>query len=224
MTPGRTVGGDGPHADQPILTAGAPNGAADVAMVLLHGRGATANGILDLGHELDRSGVAFVAPQASRSRWYPYSFVAPVEQNQPHLDSALRAVDDAVHVALDAGVPRERVVVLGFSQGACLASEWAVRNPDRYGGIVALSGGLLGPDGTTWPEHGGFDGTPAFFGCDEEDQHVPAARVRESAAAFRERGSDVTERLYEGLGHRLNDDEVAWVRDLLDSLLTDAER
>lgn len=223
---GPTVGGDGPHAGQRILTAGAPRGAADAAMVLLHGRGATANGILDLGDELDRSGVSFVAPQANRSRWYPYSFMAPLEQNQPHLDSALRAVGDAVEVAVDAGVSRERVVLLGFSQGACLGSEWAVRNPDRYGGVVALSGALVGPNGTTWSENddteaGGFEGTPAFFGCSDEDPHVPAERVRESAAAFRERGADVTERLYDGMGHTINDDEVAWVRGLLDSLLAD---
>lgn len=219
MTTGPTVGGDGPHAGQPILTAGAPRGAADTAMVLLHGRGATANGILDLGDELDRSGVTFVAPQASRSRWYPYSFLAPREQNQPHLDSALRAVGDAVGVAVGAGVPRERVVILGLSQGACLGSEWAIRHPGRYGGVVALSGGLVGPEGTTWPENGSFDGMPAFFGCDEDDPHVPAWRVEESAAAFRERGADVTERLYEGVGHRVTDDEVAWVRSLLDDLL-----
>lgn len=218
MTPGRTVGGDGPHADQPILTAGAPRGAADAALVLLHGRGATANGILDLGHELARSGVTLVAPQAARSRWYPYSFVAPREQNQPHLDSALRAVGDAVEVAKDAGVPQNRIVILGFSQGACLASEWAIHNPDRYGGIVALSGGLVGPTGTTWPESGTFDGTPAFFGCDEADPHVSAERVRASAAAYRERGADVTERLYDGVGHTVTDDEVVWVRRLLDDL------
>ncbi len=221
MTTGRTVSGDGPHAGQPILTAGAPRGAADAALVLLHGRGATANGILDLGHELDRSGVALVAPQAARSRWYPYSFSAPLEQNQPHLDSALRAVGDAGEVANDAGVPRDRVVVLGFSQGACLGSEWAIRNPARYGGVVALSGGLVGPEGTTWPQNGSFEGTPAFFGCDEDDPHVPIERVRESAAAFRERGADVTERRYEGVGHTVTDDEVAWVRGLIDGLLAD---
>jgi len=221
MTPGRTVGGDGPHAGQPILTAGAPKGAADVAVVLLHGRGATANGILDLGHELDRPGIALVAPQASRSRWYPYSFMAPLEQNQPHLDSALRAVGDALEVAVDAGVPRERVVALGFSQGACLGTEWAIRNPAKYGGIVALSGGLIGPDGTSWPENGTFDATPAFFACDEEDPHVPAERVRESAATYRDRGAEVTARLEEGIGHTVTDGEVEWVRNLLDTLLAD---
>ena len=221
MTPGPTIGGDGPHAGQPILTAGAPKGAADAAMVLLHGRGATANGILDLGDELDRSGVSFVAPQAARSTWYPHSFMAPPERNQPKLDSALRAVGDAVEVAKNAGVPRERVVVLGFSQGGCLGSEWAIRNPAHYGGVIALSGGLVGPNGTTWPENGTFDGTPVFFGCDDEDPHVPAERVRESATAYRERGADVTERLYEGLGHTINDDEVVWVRSLLDALLND---
>jgi predicted esterase len=145
--------------------------------------------------------------------------MASLEQNQPHLESALQAVGDAVEVAVDAGVPRERVVVLGFSQGACLGSEWAVRNPARYGGIVALSGGLIGPDGTAWPERGSFDGTPALFVCDEDDPHVPAERVRESASAYRDRGAEVTARLEEGMGHTVTDGEVAWVRDLLDRIL-----
>lgn len=219
MTTGPTVGGDGPHAGQPILTAGAPKGAAEAAIVLLHGRGATANGILGLGDDLNRSGVAFIAPQAFHSTWYPYSFMAPTAQNQPKLDSALRAVGDAVEVAVDAGVPREKVVILGFSQGACLASEWVLRNPDRYGGVVALSGGLIGPEGSTWDEQGDFEGMPAFFGCSVEDPHIPASRVRESAAAYRERNADVTERLYENMGHTVNDDEMAWIRSLLDQLL-----
>ena len=218
---GPTVSGDGPHAGQPILIAGAPAEAAEVALVLVHGRGATANGILGLGDDLDRSGVAFVAPQANRSTWYPYSFMAPIARNQPNLSSALDAVASAVEVAKNAGIPPERTVLLGFSQGACLASEFAVRNPQRYGGVAALSGGLIGPEGTEWTAPGDFDGTPAFFGCSDEDPHIPASRVRESAEAFRVRDADVSERLYEGMGHTVVDDEMEWVRSLLDDLLGD---
>lgn len=221
---GARVGGDGPHANQPILTAGAPRGAADVALVLLHGRGATANGFLGLADDLGRSGVAAIAPQAERSRWYPYSFMAPIEQNEPHLTSALDAVDSALDVAENAGVPREKTILLGFSQGACLASEYAIRNPARYGGVVAFSGGLVGPEGTEWAiESGsaksGFEETPVFFGCSDDDPHIPAFRVRESAAAFRAAGADVTERLYEGVGHTVVADEMDWLGSLVDSLL-----
>ena len=221
MTTGPTVGGDGPHAGQPILTAGAPKAAAEAALVLLHGRGARPGTVLDLADELGRSGVTHIAPEAYHNTWFPHSFLAERELNQPHLDSALRAVDDAVELALDAGVPRENVVVLGFSQGACLASEYVYRNPERYGGLAALSGCLIGPEGTTWPDADEecTDGTPAFFGCDEDDPHVPAFRVRESADAYRERGADVTMRLYEGLGHQVSEDEMNWVRDTLDDLL-----
>lgn len=214
-----TVGGEGPHAGQPILTAGAPADAADAALVLLHGRGATANGILGLADDLDRSGVAYVAPQAARSSWYPYSFMAPLERNQPNLDSALRAVGDALEVAAAAGVPPERTVLLGFSQGACLGSEYAVRNPRRYGGVVALSGGLVGPEGTTWETEGDFEGTPAFFGCSDDDPHIPEERVHESADEFRARGAEVTERIYDGVGHTVVDDEMDWIRSLVDDLL-----
>lgn len=218
---GPTVGGDGPHAGQPVLTAGAPSGAAEAALVLLHGRGATANGILGLGDDLDRSGVAFIAPQASRSRWYPHSFMAPRERNQPHLDSALTAVGDAVDVALDAGVPRERIVVAGFSQGACLASEYALRNPARYAGVAVLSGALIGPEGESWEADGNepFAGTPALFGCSNDDPHIPEKRVHESAETYRALSAEVTERIYEGVGHTVVEDEMAWFRSLFDDLL-----
>ena len=216
---GPRVGGDGPHAGQPILTAGAPPAAAEAAIVLVHGRGATANGILGLADDLDRSGVAYVAPQANRGSWYPYSFMAPVERNEPGLTSALEAVGSALRVAGDAGVPPEETVLLGFSQGACLASEFALRNPRRYGGVVALSGGLIGPGGTTWDATGDFEGTPAFFGCSDDDPHIPESRVHESVAAYEARNADVTERIYEGVGHTVVADEMAWIRSLVDDLL-----
>jgi phospholipase/carboxylesterase len=221
MTEGPTVGGDGPHAGQPILTGGAPKDAAEAALVLLHGRGARPGSVLDLADELGRSGVTHIAPEAYHNTWYPNSFMAERDANQPHLDSALRAVDEAVDLALDAGVPLEKVVVLGFSQGACLASEYVYRNPDRYGGLAALSGGLIGPDGTTWPDADdvSLDGTPALFGCWDEDPHIPESRVHESVDAYRERGADVTKRLYPDLGHQVSEDEMDWVRGTLDDLL-----
>lgn len=218
---GATVGGDGPHAVQPILTAGAPRGAAEAAIVLLHGRGATANGFLGLGDDLNRSGVAYIAPQAARSSWYPYSFMAPIERNEPKLSSALDAVESALDVAANVGVPPAKTVLLGFSQGACLASEYAIRNPQRYGGVVALSGGLIGPDGTDWATGGSFAGTPAFFGCSDDDPHIPELRVRESATELRARDADVTERIYDGVGHTVVADEMDWLRSLADDLLGD---
>jgi phospholipase/carboxylesterase len=221
MTDLPTVGGDGPHAGQPILTAGAPKAAAEAALVLLHGRGARPGTVLDLADELGRSGVAHIAPEAYHNTWYPHAATDERGLNQPHLDSALRAVHDAIDLAHDAGVPGGKVVVLGFSQGACLAAEYVYRNPRRYGGLAALSGCLMGPENTTVPddEERGLDGTPALFGCDEDDPHIPASRVRESADAYRECGSDVTTRLYEGLGHQVNEDEMDWIRDTLDDLL-----
>ncbi|MFW5949338.1 MAG: alpha/beta hydrolase [Halolamina sp.] len=215
------MAGDGPHAGQPITTAGAPRGAAEAAIVVLHGRGARPGSVLDLADELGRSGVTHIAPEAYHSTWYPNSFIADREANQPHLDSALRAVEDAVELGLDAGIPLEKVVVTGFSQGACLASEYVYRNPERYGGMAALSGGLIGPDGMTWTDAdvGSLDGTPAFFGCSDADPHIPEKCVHESAQAYRERGADVTERLYVGLGHQVNEDEMDWLRGTLDGLL-----
>ena len=221
MSDGPTVGGDGPHAGQPIKTAGAPKDAADAALVLLHGRGARPGSVLDMADELGRSGVTHIAPEAYHNTWYPNSFMADRGANQPHLDSALRAVDDAVELAREAGIPHERIVVTGFSQGACLASEYVYRNPTEYGAMAALSGGLIGADGTEWPDAGeaSLEGTPALFGCSDEDPHIPESRVHESADAYERRGADVTKRLYEGMGHRINGDEMEWLRDALDAVL-----
>lgn len=216
------AGGD-PHGDQPVVTAGAPLAAADVAIVLLHGRGATAEGIVRLAESegLYRHGVTFFAPQAERSRWYPRSFLAPIERNEPHLSSAVRAVDRVLEDVGEAGIPRERTVLFGFSQGACLAAEFAARRPRRYGGVVALSGGLVGSDpsaGLPRSEES-MDGTPVFLGCGDRDDHVPVDRVHETADVFRALGADVTERIYDGVGHAITDDEIEFVDSLLDGLL-----
>jgi len=198
---------------------GAPLSEATAAMVLVHGRGDDAAGILGLSQVFRAPGMAFVAPQARHNVWYPQSFMAPTELNQPWLDSALDAVGATLDEVAGAGIPRERTVLLGFSQGACLASEYAARHPGVYGGVVALSGGLIGAelDPSNYP--GSLDGTPAFFGCSDVDPHIPVERVRESSMTYRRLGATVIERIYPGFGHSINQDEVDWIQDLLVGLL-----
>jgi phospholipase/carboxylesterase len=206
---------EGPHQGEQLVTAGTPLEEANAALVLVHGRGATARSIVQMGEEVHRDGVALLAPQAARNTWYPNSFLAPVERNEPGRRSGLQAVEDAVGTAVGAGIDRERVVLLGFSQGACLASEFVARNPRRYGGLVALSGGLIGE--TVDPESytGDLEGTPAFVGCSDVDPHIPIERVHATTEAFERLGGDVDERIYEGMGHGVNDDELDAVAELV---------
>jgi predicted esterase len=208
----------GPHANQPILQSGAPVEGARAALVALHGRGATAESILELSAYLPTPGVAWFAPQAAGGAWYPNRFMEPIASNEPWLTSALETVGDVLGRIEAAGLPAERTVLLGFSQGACLALEYAARNARRYGGVVGLSGGLIGPPGTTWPYPAGLDGTPVFLGCSDVDFHIPKERVDESAGVLRGLGGEVEERIYPGMGHTVNEDEIAWVRHLLDGL------
>jgi len=205
----------GPHQDQPLVTAGADLADADAAVVLAHGRGATARSILGMTAEFDADGVAYLAPQAARNTWYPNSFLAPVEQNEPGRTSGLQAIEDAIGEATDAGVPVERVGVMGFSQGGCLASEFVARNPRRYGFLAALSGGLIGETVDPDAYEGSVEGTPVFLGCSDVDPHIPLERVEATTAAFEQLGGDVTERIYEGMGHGVNEDEIAFVGDLV---------
>lgn len=199
-------------------TLGTPLSEADAAMILIHGRGDSARGILGLAQVFRSENMAFVAPEARHNVWYPHSFMAPVELNEPWLSSALAAVGATLKQVVDAGIPLERVILLGFSQGACLASEFAARNPARYGGVVALSGGLIGEelDESRYP--GQLDDTPAFFGCSDVDPHIPVQRVRESSMVFRRLGATVVERIYPNFGHQVNQDEVDWIQDLIDGL------
>jgi predicted esterase len=208
----------GPHQGQPVLTAGEPLERALAAMVLVHGRGATAQDILTLAADLDQPGFAYLAPQAANNTWYPYSFLAPIERNQPYLSSALATVGQVLAHVAAAGIPAERTILLGFSQGACLATEFAARNARRYGGLVGLSGGLIGPDGTPRDYPGAFDGTPVFLGCSDVDPHIPAARVQHSAEVLRRLGGDVTAQLYPGMGHTVNEDEIEFVRQMMAAL------
>jgi len=214
----RRVHAPGPHDGQPVVDAGPPLGTARSAMVLVHGRGDSATGILPLASALPRTGMAYLAPQAAGNTWYPNRFLAPIASNEPWLTSALAAIDDVVQVAGASGISPERVVLLGFSQGACLALEYAIRHPRRYGGVVGLSGGLIGPPGTSWTPAAAFDGTPVYLGCSDVDGHIPAARVTESADVFRTAGASVTAVLYPGMDHTVTEDELVHVRRILDGL------
>jgi len=204
-----------------LVRAGRPLHEAEAAVVMVHGRGATAESILTLAEEVGQPEVdtlAYVAPQAPGLTWYPFSFMAPTEQNEPHLSAALRTLEEVLAELQTAGVPPDRTVLLGFSQGACLSLEFAARHAQRFAGVVALSGGLIGPPGTPRDYEGSFDGTPVFLGCSDRDPHIPEERVHESAEVFRKMGARVTERIYPGLGHTVNQDELSWVADLLGSL------
>ena len=210
----------GPHAGQPVLQAGKPLGEAAVAVIMVHGRNAGPENILDLVPLLARPDATYLAPAAANRTWYPYSFLAEIASNEPGLSSGLASIGTLLSQVEAAGVARERIVLLGFSQGACLATEFAVRHASRFGGVVVFSGGAIGPPGTRWDESGRFDGTPMFFGCSDVDSHVPAARVIESAELCARMGADVTRRLYPGMGHTINDDEITWAQHLIDALAT----
>ncbi len=204
-----------PHAGQPVLTRGVPLGEGRAVMIMLHGRGAGPANIIDLAGPLEHREFTYLAPGASGGTWYPFSFMDPIEQNEPGITSGLAAIDRLVQQVIGKGMPTERIMLLGFSQGACLASTYAVRHPARFGGVIVYSGGLIGPPGTRWDSTGSFEQTPVFLGCSDVDAHVPAARVHESAEVFRRMGADVTERIYPGMGHLVNQEELEFARGLM---------
>ncbi|MBA3889526.1 MAG: phospholipase [Gemmatimonadaceae bacterium] len=206
-----------PHANGEVAVAGSPLSDAHGVVVMLHGRGATAESILSLAAELRVPGMAYIAPQAGGSAWYPLSFLAPTDQNEPWLSSALATVGRTVTSAEAAGIPAERIFLLGFSQGACLATEWVARNARRYGGLCALSGGLIGDSTTPRDYPGDLGGMPAFFGCSDVDAHIPASRVKESGQLLERLGARVDLRLYPGMGHTVNADEIGAVLQILDA-------
>ena len=208
-----------PHQGQPIVHAGVPLKQSRAVVIMLHGRGASPQDILELQPYLSGPGVSYLAPAAAGPTWYPYSFLSPLDRNEPSLTSALEIVGELVADVEAQGVPRARVVLLGFSQGACLASEYAVRHPARYGAVIAFSGGLIGPPGTIWERTGSFDGTPVFLGCSDIDPHIPLARVNESADVFSRMGAEVIKKIYPGMGHTVSEDEISHGRGLLARLL-----
>ena len=199
--------------------AGEPVSRARAAMLMLHGRGARTEDILSLTNEFQVPGLAYLAPQAAENTWYPNRFLVPLVENEPWLSSALKLVGDVLTEIIDAGIPAERVILLGFSQGACLTLEFAARNARRYGGIVGLSGALIGPEDTPRDYTGSLAGTPVFLGCSDVDFHVPKERVDETAEVLRRLGGEVTERLYPNMGHSVNQDEIDFVRGMMQLLL-----
>lgn len=210
-----------PHGQAAVHLAGARLGEARSAVIMMHGRGATAESILSLAAEFRVPGVAYLAPQAVGYTWYPLSFLAPTSQNEPYLSSALATIGRTVARAEAAGIPPRRIFLLGFSQGACLASEWVARNPRRYGGLFALSGGLIGDDSTPRDYPGSLDGMPAFLGCSDVDAHIPAPRVEETGRILAGMGAAVDVRLYPGMGHTVNGEEIAVVAGTLESADSD---
>jgi phospholipase/carboxylesterase len=209
----------GPHQGQPVLTAGEPIDRAKAAMVMVHGRGATAESILELAFELKQPGFVYLAPQAAGNSWYPNTFLAPIASNEPGISSGLVAITSVLAQVGEAAIPLERTMILGFSQGACLALEFVARNARRYGGVVGLSGGLIGPNGTPRDYAGSLAGTPIFLGCSDIDSHIPKERVEQSAEVLEKLGGNVTTRLYPRMGHTVNLDEIRFVRSMMTALL-----
>ena len=218
---------DGPHQGQPVREAGASIQRAKAAVVLFHGRGATADGMLPLADDLAQPDVLYRAPQAAGRTWYPYSFLAPLQKNAPHLPSALQAASDVLAALEEGGIAPEKTMLLGFSQGACLALEFAARHAWRCGGVVALSGGLIGsgeqegepPEDKLFDYDGSLEGTPVFVGCSDRDPHVPLRRIEQTAEAMERLGAAVTKRIYEGMGHTINADEIGFARGVLARLV-----
>jgi predicted esterase len=206
-----------PHQGMPVAEAGEPLAKARGAMILLHGRGATAADIMTIAAEVMHPGLAYLAPQAEGNAWYPYPFTAPLESNEPYLSAALGIIESLL-AKVEATIPAQRVILLGFSQGACLTLEFAARHARRYGGVVGLSGGLIGPPDTPRDYPGSFDGTPMFLGCSDIDPHIPKERVTETSAVFERMGAKVGMRLYPGMGHAVNPDEIESVREIVESI------
>jgi phospholipase/carboxylesterase len=215
-----TSTGDGMHRGLPVIAAGAPLALARVAMVMVHGRGASARDILMLAQEWQVAEIAYLAPQAANGTWYPNRFVAPVAANEPWLSSALACVGDVLQQVASAGIAAEQTLLLGFSQGGCLALEYAARHPQRYGGVVGLSAGLIENGDKPRTYTGSLAGTPVVLGCSDIDYHIPLERVERSAEMLAGLGAQVDKRIYPNLGHTVNRDEVAAVQQLLERVLT----
>lgn len=198
------------HENQPVKTAGKTLENAEKAVIMIHGRGATAESILGLKDQLPNA--AFLAPQAANRTWYPKSFLEPREENQPHLDSALDKINSIVEKASSA-VGKENVYLLGFSQGACLVSEYAASKPERYGGVFALSGGLIGEELREYT--GNLEKMPVFIGCDSNDPHIPLERVKATSKVFEKLNADIDERIYDSLGHGINQDEIDAINNMI---------
>jgi predicted esterase len=209
------------HTADVVRSEGVPLSQATHVMLLLHGRGGTAMDILSLTRFFQAEGqkISFLAPEATDYTWYPHSFLAPIESNEPGLSSGLAVIKTLSDAASERGVPPERQYLLGFSQGACLMLEFAARNARRYGGIYAFSGGVVGPDHTPRNYEGNFAETPVFMGCSDIDPHIPKARFLETSALYERLGASVTAKLYPNMPHTIVEDEIAVARQLFEQAL-----
>jgi predicted esterase len=230
-------------AIESTIITGAPLSQARAAMILLHGRGADAASILQLTSWLDTDGFALLAPRATAPQatapqatapqatapqatapqapgraWYPERFLAPLERNEPWLTLALDKVQAEFDRLSKAGIPPSQTILLGFSQGACLALEYAARHARRYGAVVGLSGGLIGPDDLLRSDKGSLAGTPVFLGCSDVDFHIPRHRVEHAALHLASLGAEVDLQLYPGMDHTVNEDELCRVQELMNTL------
>lgn len=201
------------HAKQNV-EAGLPLEKASKALIMLHGRGSTAQDILSLQNHFDLDGFYIVAPQATNNTWYPYSFLAPVHQNEPWLSSALDLLSAIVMDLHDAGIHSDKIYLLGFSQGACLTLEFAARNAQKWGGVIAFTGGLIGDKISQEKYKGDFGGSKAFIGNSDKDPHVPQARSEESQKLMEKMGANVTLRIYQDMAHTINRDEIKSVNEI----------
>ncbi|HAT45274.1 MAG TPA: phospholipase [Ktedonobacter sp.] len=197
------------HEGQPLVVRGRSLEESHAVAIMMHGRGRTTDDILELANRIGNSAFTYLAPTAKDNTWYPYGFMEAIEKNEPFLSSALAIYDALIGQLLEKGFSKQQIILLGFSQGACLTAEYAVRHADRYGGIVLFTGGLIGPPGTSWHYPGSFQGTPIFLGTSDIDGFVPRERVQESAAIFEQMRAQVIERVYPGMDHIVNDDEIA---------------
>lgn len=212
----------GPHQGQPLFTSGKALGESSAAMILIHGRGATAPSILELAELLPHANMAYLAPQAANNTWYPNSFLSPIGGNEPGLSSALQVIADLVMQIEAAGIPAQNIVIGGFSQGACLASEFVARHARRYGGVLVFSGGVIGPPGTPRDYRGSLDGTPVFVGCSDTDFHIPVGRVHETAEALAQLGGEVDKQIYPSMDHTIIQDEIDRAQHIVEQVGIDA--
>lgn len=210
---------NGPHQKLMPETHGASLDEAEGAVILVHGRGATAQSMFPMADEFGRSEVHYIAPRAENHTWYPYSFLAPTDKNQPGISSGLQLLHDTFPGLIEEGLDPEQIMLLGFSQGACLATEFVARHPQKMGGVVAFSGGLIGPEIDARQYDGSVDNTPVFLGCSDADPHIPKERVDETEEVFKKLNGNVTKRIYEGMPHTVNEDEINFVRGMIEEML-----
>lgn len=213
----------GPHQNSNIVTHGLSPNDADLAMIMIHGRGASAESIITLSEEFDTGNIHYRAPQASQSTWYPYSFLQPTERNEPGLSSGLQVIFDIISDLEEKGISKEKIILLGFSQGACLSTEFVARHPARFGGLIALSGGLIGESVQSENYKGDLNGTPYFVGCSDVDPHIPVKRVDKSVEVLEKLGANVTKKIYPGMGHTVNQDEIEHIKKIIGKLSQDIQ-